>query len=161
MKQLTLIRHAKSSWDYSVEDRNRPLKERGMMDAEMVSSHVRGKVPVPDMAFSSPANRALHTCTIFLKNLDIPLSRLQLTEALYDFSGSSVDHFLRTLDNRYKNVMIFGHNHAFTAVSNKFGDKYTDNLPTSGLVHITFKAEHWAEIGKGTTDLMVFPKHLR
>lgn len=161
MKQLTIVRHAKSSWDYSVGDRDRPLKERGITDAGLVSLHVKGKIPIPDAVFSSPANRALHTCTIFLRNLDIPLSRLQLTEELYDFSGSSVDHFLRTLDNGYKNVMIFGHNHAFTAVSNKFGDKYTDNLPTAGMVHITFSTDHWAKTGKGTTDLMVFPKHLR
>ncbi|UGU15836.1 histidine phosphatase family protein [Sinomicrobium kalidii] len=161
MKQLTIIRHAKSSWEYSVGDGDRPLKERGITDAGLVSSHIKGKIPVPDVVFSSPANRALHTCTIFLKNLEIPFARLRLTEMLYDFSGNSVERFLRKLDNSYENVMIFGHNHAFTAVSNNFGDKYIENLPTSGMVHITFRTANWAEIEKGTTDLMVFPKHLR
>ena len=30
MKELILLRHAKSSWDYNVEDRNRPLSEKGI-----------------------------------------------------------------------------------------------------------------------------------
>ncbi|MGS2761534.1 SixA phosphatase family protein [Sinomicrobium sp. M5D2P9] len=161
MKQLTIIRHAKSSWDYSVGDRDRPLKEKGINDAILVASHVKDKIPIPDVVFSSPANRALHTCTIFLRMLDIPPEKLRLTWELYDFSGASVVNFIRMLSDDCEKVMIFGHNHAFTEVSNNFGDRYTDNLPTSGIVHITFEGDSWKETGKGTTNLMVFPKHLR
>ncbi len=30
MKELILLRHAKSSWDNNLEDRNRPLTEKGV-----------------------------------------------------------------------------------------------------------------------------------
>ncbi len=37
MKQLLLLRHAKSSWEYSVEDYDRPLSEKGINDIDKVS----------------------------------------------------------------------------------------------------------------------------
>jgi phosphohistidine phosphatase len=36
MKNLILIRHAKSNWDAPLQDR--PLDQRGMKDAHLVSS---------------------------------------------------------------------------------------------------------------------------
>ena len=40
MKKLILVRHGKSSWEYSVSDRDRPLSERGINDALLVSGKV-------------------------------------------------------------------------------------------------------------------------
>ncbi|RAV28609.1 SixA phosphatase family protein [Sinomicrobium soli] len=161
MKQLTIVRHAKSSWEHEVQDKDRPLKDRGINDALLVSSHVRDRMEMPDMVFSSPANRALHTCTIFMRTLGIPWDKLRLSDELYDFSGASVGRFVKAVDDNYDKIMIFGHNHALTTVSNNFGDLFTDNVPTSGLVRITFGVERWSDIRDGKTDLMVFPKHLR
>ena len=33
-RTLVLVRHAKSSWDYDVDDHERPLSARGRRDAE-------------------------------------------------------------------------------------------------------------------------------
>ncbi len=111
--------------------------------------------------FSSPASRALQTCTIFLRMMDIPEERLQLTNELYDFSGASMRRFIKTLSDDYEKVMIFGHNHACTDVSNNFGDSEIENLPTAGMVHLTFEADSWKSIQNGKTALTVFPKDLR
>ena len=37
MKKLILIRHAKSSWEFNTSDLKRPLSERGINDAEIMS----------------------------------------------------------------------------------------------------------------------------
>ena len=37
MKKLVLLRHAKSSWEYHVEDYDRPLSEKGINDINKVS----------------------------------------------------------------------------------------------------------------------------
>lgn len=161
MKQLIIVRHAKSSWDYEVQDKDRPLKERGVNDAILLFSHIRGKVEMPDVVFSSPANRALHTCTIFMRTLGIPWDRLCLSDELYDFSGASVGRFIKEVNDDYKKIVIFGHNHAMTVISNNLGDRFTDSIPTCGLVRMRFDVKHWSEVQNGKTDLMVFPKHLR
>ncbi|MBT8273915.1 MAG: histidine phosphatase family protein [Bacteroidia bacterium] len=161
MKSLVLVRHAKSSWEYDVGDKERPLKKRGKNDAKIVSNEFLNTEFQPDMVFSSPANRAHSTCKIFQETLGIPDDKLEVTDELYDFGGSSVLNFLKNLDDNYQNVMIFGHNHAFTSVSNLLGSQYFDNLPTSGLVLIDFNIDSWADLNKGKTRLALIPSQLR
>jgi phosphohistidine phosphatase len=57
--------------------------------------------------------------------------------------------------------MIFGHNHAFTSISNIFGNKFIDNLPTAGVVVINFDVNDWKKINKGQTELLIYPKQFK
>ncbi len=161
MKTLYIIRHAKSSWDYDVDDNNRPLSQRGIKDAHLVSKHIKDKITLPDAVFSSFANRALHTCMIFLRTLQIPFTKLEITEEMYDFGGEKVMTLLKSIENKYETVMIFGHNHALTTITNLLGDKHINNLPTSGFVQINFGVANWSEIQKGSTKRTIFPKELK
>ena len=161
MKTLILVRHGKSSWEYNVGDKDRPLKERGINDAHLVGSYFESKAADLDAAFSSPACRALHTAMIVLRELAYPLENFQVTEELYDFSGSSVANFVHNLDDGLSKVIIFGHNYAFTNIANQWGDKSIDNVPTAGLVQIKFDTDQWGSVHKGRTEEIVFPKQLR
>ncbi len=161
MKTLILVRHGKSSWEYQVDDQDRPLQERGIKDGHHVGSALKSKNIKIDAAFSSPANRALHTCMIVLRKLDFPLNKLRITKELYDFSGEDVFRFVKNLDNQYETVLIFGHNYAFTNVANSLGSKAIDNVPTTGMVHINFSVDRWDDIAKGTTEQTIFPKQLK
>lgn len=161
MKTIVLIRHAKSSWDHDVSDINRPLSTRGFTDANLLSMVFKSKGYRPDAIFSSPANRAATTCDIFMENLNLPKSLLVTEEQLYDFGGNQVRRFIKSLDNSLQKIMIFGHNHAFTSLTNSFGDAYIDNLPTSGLVMIDFEVENWQEVSVGTTKMILTPKDFK
>lgn len=161
MKTLVLVRHAKSSWEHNLTDLDRPLSERGFSDAEMLSHYFKNYNFHPNYVFSSPANRALTTCNIFMEALNLSKKMLSVDHQLYDFGGQQVSQFIKSLDDNYQNVMIFGHNHAFTAISNIFGNKFIDNVPTCGLVMIEFDTISWKTIDKGHTKLTLFPKELR
>lgn len=161
MKQLILIRHGKSSWNQPVDDLHRPLKKRGITDANLVSNSFKSLKLRPDFVVSSPAKRALETCKIFLNNLEISYKNMQISPDIYDFSGGNTLDFIKLLPNDYKNVMLFGHNHAFTALVNALGSVKIDNVPTSGLVMIQFEVNSWNSIEKGITTLITFPKHIR
>ena len=161
MKTLVLVRHGKSSWEYDVGDRDRPLKNRGINDANLVSNAFKKANFSPDKVFSSPANRAFSTCQIFMTNLMLDDGHLEVVEDLYDFGGSSVMNYLEQLPNSLEKVMIFGHNHAFTSIANRYGTEYITNLPTSGLVMIDFDIDSWSEINKGRTRMIITPKQLK
>lgn len=161
MKNLILVRHGKSSWEYSVSDKDRPLLERGINDALLVSNKFHEQAVQIDSIFSSPANRALHTAMIFCRQMYFPLDKFRTTEWLYDFSGDEVLQFVKDLNDTLKTVMIFGHNHAFTHIANSLGNSYIENVPTSGLVHLQFDVDEWSSIVKGTTEHRIFPKQLR
>lgn len=161
MKRLIMVRHGKSSWEYDVSDKDRPLKERGINDAHLVSkTFLKDKIEI-DYIFSSPANRALHTAMIFSRNLKFDLQKVQIVEDLYDFSGASVQSYVESLDDSLNTVMIFGHNYAFTNLANRWGDQYIENVTTSGLVQIGFEEAKWKSISKGKTEQVIFPKYLK
>ncbi|MDT7827307.1 histidine phosphatase family protein [Pricia sp. S334] len=161
MKTLILVRHGKSSWEYSVDDKDRPLKERGIDDGHLVSAELRSQDLSIDAVFSSPANRALHTCLIFLRQLNFPFINFEVTNDLYDFSGESVLKFIQKLDDRFDTVMIFGHNEAFTNVANTLGDSQIEKVPTTGLVQLDFEVNNWSSVTTGKTAQTLFPKKLK
>ncbi|TMM55884.1 histidine phosphatase family protein [Maribacter algarum] len=161
MKTLILVRHGKSSWEYSVGDKDRPLLQRGINDAHLVADNFNEQSIPVDAAFSSPANRALHTSMIFVRQLYFALDKFRVVNELYDFSGEYVLQFVKGLDDDLNTVLIFGHNHAFTHIANSLGNTYIENVPTSGLVHLEFEVEDWKSVEKGITKQTIFPKQLR
>ena len=161
MKTIIFVRHGKSSWDYQVDDKDRPLKERGINDAHLIAAQLKTMKLQIDWSYSSPANRALHTCMIFLRNLNFDFQRFQVTNVLYDFSGESVLNFLKALSDDLSTVLIFGHNYAFTSLVNMLGDEYIDNLPTSGMAILKFDIQRWQNLKKGNTEKVIIPKELR
>lgn len=161
MKTLVLVRHAKSSWEYDVNDMDRPLKSRGITDANNVSNEFKDLTLKLDAIFSSPANRALSTCNIFLNCMNIPSEKVKISQDLYDFGGNRVVNFIKLLDDSLTTVMIFGHNHAFTSIVNAYGNQYIDNVPTCGLVILELDIENWSDLKQGRIVKTLFPKQLR
>lgn len=161
MKELILVRHAKSSWEYDVKDADRPLSERGIADAHLIAEALESKINGVQAVFSSPANRALHTCMILMRELGMSLRSVEVVRELYDFSGEAVSTHIRNLDDTLEKVMLFGHNNAMTHIANKWGNRYLENVPTCGVVHLSFPVKSWNEISYGNTLKTVFPKNLR
>ncbi|MCH2194276.1 histidine phosphatase family protein [Kordia sp.] len=161
MKTLIIVRHAKSSWEYPVDDKDRTLKLRGITDAHLVAKHIAAKIETPGVIFSSIANRALHTCAIFTRCLDYPFEKVIIKESMYDFGGSGLVATVKSCDDEVDTLMVFGHNHAITAVANTYGSQFFDNVPTSGVVVIQFDTNSWETISEGKTILKVFPKDLK
>ncbi|PWI29173.1 histidine phosphatase family protein [Flavobacteriaceae bacterium LYZ1037] len=161
MKKLIIIRHAKSSWEENLSDHDRGLKTRGLQDAKLVSLQFKQLEMVPDKVLSSTAKRAKKTAEIFINNLNINNKSLIFNANLYDFSGENLVEVIKTVENDINSLMIFGHNHALTYFVNTYGDRYIENVPTSGLVVIDFQIDSWQYIKKGHTTHIMFPKDYR
>ena len=78
-----------------------------------------------------------------------------------DCGGSGLVVTIKSCDDEVNTLLVFGHNHAITAVSNTYGSKLFENVPTSGVVVIQFDTNSWKTISEGTTILKVFPKDLK
>mgnify|MGYP002662626207 CR=1 FL=1 len=59
MKNLILIRHAKSSWESAVHDKYRALTTKSIKDAHIVSSHIADYLPKTYIIWTSGAIRAI------------------------------------------------------------------------------------------------------
>lgn len=161
MKNLILIRHAKSSWNEPVSDKERNLTERGKNDAALVSLNIFNFLNDNFLIFSSNARRAVETATIFASNFSFPVNEIILKEDLYTFDENQLEKSIKSLNNDFENVILFGHNAAITNFVNKFGDRFIENVPTSGLVWIKFECEDWKLLKKGKIKKIVFPRDLK
>ncbi len=114
MKQLLVIRHAKSSWDNpDLQDNERPLNKRGLEDAPLMANVLRTHNFNLDKIFSSSALRAKMTTEIFAKELKIPESMIEYTDELYNASRREILNFIKRLDDKYQSIAIVGHNPGF------------------------------------------------
>jgi len=161
MKKITIIRHAKSSWEYNVIDHERPLNKRGLSDSLLIGNKLKSLNFSPELVLVSDALRTKLTSDIILSNLNIDKNRVEYSLLLYDFYGRDLIKTIKTCDNSIKDLMLFGHNHAITNFVNTFGNKYVENVPTCGVVVIEFKQLNWKNISNGNTIFTLFPKDLK
>lgn len=161
MKNLILIRHAKSSWNAPLLDKDRPLAKRGMQDAHLMSTNIDAHLPKTFTMLSSTAKRASETAIIFAQNISCPLESIIFKDELYTFDDRQLENIVKSCNNDYDNVILFGHNDAITNFVNKFGNVFIENVPTSGFVSINFDSSDWKSIGKGETQKVIFPRDLK
>ncbi|MCX6171810.1 MAG: phosphoglycerate mutase family protein [Flavobacterium sp.] len=161
MKQLILVRHAKSSWEAPLRDFDRPLNSKGINDAHLVSSSIIGYLPKYFIVWSSPAKRASETAMIFAQNISISYDSIIFKDELYTFDEKKLEQIIKACSNDYNHLIVFGHNEAITNFVNKFGDIFIDNVSTSGFVDIIFENENWIDIRKGKTKKIIFPRDLK
>src|SRR5690606_37513463 len=151
MKTLYLVRHAKSSWDFDVDDHQRPLNGKGKEDIVLVSEYAASHFTAPDIMIRSDAKRALTTALRFQEAYSFSEGKFFINTDLYDFSGNRVQRVIESCNDDVEGLMIFGHNNALTNLANKYGNKYIDNIPTCGFVKIEFETDDWKKITKGKT----------
>jgi phosphohistidine phosphatase len=150
MKHLTLIRHAKSSWkNPGLLDIDRPLNKRGRRDAPKMGQRLAERTISPDLVISSPATRALITAEVIAGQIEYPAEDIVLDDRIY---GADVIDWLEItqgLDDVWDHVMCFGHNPGLTDFVNYLtSDYHIGNVPTCGVVEMTFDTETWTNVGR-------------
>ncbi len=144
MKSLTIVRHAKSSWEErGLSDRERPLNKRGKRDAPVMGERVAKAGIRPSQIISSPAVRAWKTAREFAKQLGYPVEFLQREDGLYLASLDNLLDVVATQDNGFNHLMLFGHNPGLTDFANYLVPGLTSNLPTAGVVSVDIDSEDW------------------
>jgi len=157
MKNLFLIRHAKSSWEnLNLKDFDRPLNERGHRDAKDMANRLKNKNITFDKILSSPANRAQTTAKYFLNILEIEEKKFELAADIYDAYESDILKLVQNTSSSINNLAVFGHNPTFTILTNKFADNYIMNVPTCGIVSVSFETEVWADFFEAPRKLLFF-----
>jgi phosphohistidine phosphatase len=164
MRLVTLVRHAKSSWDYpELSDFERPLNERGRRDAPRMAARVPDTLGLPDRLVTSPALRAITTARYFLDVLQLPEERLVVQPQIYEASDETLLALVRRFDDGDTHVMMFGHNPGFTELAHALAPCPFDDLPTCAIVQIEFAARRWSDIGErgGRVRHYFYPKQFK
>lgn len=155
MKYLTVVRHAKSSWDQpGAADHDRPLNERGLRSAPAVARFLsktyfggNGAAPLlpsPERIISSTALRAMTTAQLMMEPLKLPPSALTLDSRLYLAEPDAVLDVVRHVSEDSPHAMIFGHNPGLHDFVDKMLARTTvPAMPTCATVIMSLPHEFW------------------
>ncbi len=157
MKTLTLVRHAKSSWqDKSLSDRDRPLNKRGERDIPIMGQRIVEAGIRPSLIVCSPALRAWTTAKAIATEIGYPIEFLQRENKLYLASLDDLLDVLESQESGFNSLMIVGHNPGLTTFANYLSPGITGNVPTAGVVSVSFEREDWNLYEQPETELLTY-----
>ena len=163
-KTLTLIRHAKSSWDNTnLSDFERPLNSRGKHDAPKMGQLIKHELPSIDYVLCSTSQRTRETFALLNQALNIGVSQISFKNALYHPSPRIMMDLISGLPENVKHVALVSHNPATTEFANQLQEeRYFDNVPTCGVIHIEFDVSSWKDLSTANGKLVeaLFPKEV-
>ncbi|MBD63395.1 MAG: phosphohistidine phosphatase SixA [Gammaproteobacteria bacterium] len=162
MKNLFLLRHAKSSWDNkTLADFDRPLSKRGISNAILLSKYIEKHRISFDLILSSPSERTQSTLDLVLSSLDsIPTNTLK--ESIYHASASSLSRLIKEQDDEINNLLLVGHNPGLHVLAELLTNESIVKFPTCAFAKIT-NFNHWKELDAGILNLesLITPKELK
>lgn len=158
MKTLFLVRHSKAvTRKANLPDFQRTLVKAGEKKSTNMAKKLKREGVTPDLMISSTANRALETAHLFARNLNYPTHEIMVKDALYnEMSPEALLYVVRQVDDKYKSIMLFGHNPAFTDFASHLVRGFEQNIPKTGIVGIQFQRNSWKTLSKGSGKVEFF-----
>ncbi|MEM8936743.1 MAG: histidine phosphatase family protein [Pseudomonadota bacterium] len=172
MKELYLLRHAKSSWaQLGAKDFDRPLNNRGREAAHAMGGFLKDAHLKPDLILCSSARRTRQTLERIKPQLTSSVSTT-FRDQLYHAAAETILATVRAAPDLSNRLLIIGHNpgmheSACALVDPKTSDQVaallmTEEFPTACLAQFTFDVAHWRDVawGAGALTRFVRPKDL-
>lgn len=161
MKTLCLLRHAHSepAASVDVDDHDRVLSVRGLMEAENVGAFMKEQNILPDALFCSSSIRTRETARIALSGLfkggmDSIASRFD--RDLYLAPPDIIADEIREADDRFSRLLVVGHNPGFEDLAEKLaraGGEVIGKFPPSALAVFACDIDKWRDFSAKKTKL--------
>jgi phosphohistidine phosphatase len=107
-RRIVLFRHAKADWP-QVSDHERPLAERGRMDAAAAGRRLAGTGLPFDLALCSTATRTRETWKLAVQEFP-QRPKTVYEERIYEASPGELIAVLNETPDDARNVLLVGHN---------------------------------------------------
>ena len=166
MRQLLLLRHAKSAWDRpELADHARPLDQRGVLAAAAIRRAMHEHGLQPDLVLVSSARRTLQTLEALEPWEETPL--IEPMDGLYLAGAEQLLQALRGTPETVRSAMLVAHNPGMhelalllagahgMAVGDEKAKRLASAYPTAALAEFTV-AVPWQHLGEGTGRLVRF-----
>ncbi|ATX82999.1 phosphohistidine phosphatase [Mariprofundus ferrinatatus] len=150
MKQLILIRHAKSSWDdLAARDFDRDLSGRGLRDAPEMGRRLAERGLVPDALVISASRRTRATAALLVEPLGLPDEAIEARNELYLASPDTMLKLIRHTPDHIGRLAMLAHNPGITELANRLSESRIDNIPTCGVAIFELPVDSWRDAGRG------------
>ncbi|NPV56273.1 MAG: histidine phosphatase family protein [Anaerolineae bacterium] len=163
MKNLLVMRHAKSSWkDNKLADKDRPLNKRGKKDAPMMGKHIRARELLPQLILCSSAERARATAKAVVDKSEYT-GEVRYLDDLYLAELDCILEVLHDLPEDLDRVMVIGHNPGLESLVQILSHQ-VDSLPTAAIAYLAIPIDSWKDLKEDKDSQLVelwLPKDLR
>ena len=149
MKTLLVMRHAKSDHEEQDQtDHDRPLEQRGRVDAPKMGEFLTKKDMVPNYILASSAVRARETAKLVAKGCGFK-GECDLKKELYLAPAKAYIDTLKALKTEAERVLIVGHNPGLEELLQHLTGN-TEHMPTAAIARVTLAINAWKEFGLKT-----------
>ena len=162
MKQIYILRHAKSSWDNSnLSDFDRPLADRGISDAKKMSNFLKDMNIKIDRVLCSNAIRAKETFDLTADGFNFEIDKATYLDKLYFGDTTTIIQDLKEMDESLNNILIVGHNPTLHYLVEILTNESINRFTTCNLATISHDGE-WVSLNSQQCSLksLIRPKEL-
>ena len=162
MKEIFVLRHAKSSWDnVNLSDHDRPLANRGIKDAAKLCAFVKKRGHKLDKVLCSTAKRAKETYDLIADGFNYEIDKTTFTDKLYFGDVTDIIRDLRELDESLNSILIVGHNPTLHHLVELLTNEQIDRFTTCNLAIIS-QDDEWITLNSHKCSLksLIRPKDL-
>jgi len=141
MRELILVRHAKSDWgDARIKDHDRPLNSRGLRDAPRMAHYLADNGAAPERLLASTALRARTTAEAYAAQLGL---EVELDAQLYMASPSTL--LQKAAVTGARSVMVVAHDPGMSELAWRLSGGGIDHMPTCAVARFVFEVDSWAD----------------
>ena len=153
MKNLYVLRHAKSNWgDPVLADFDRPLNNRGLKAAAFMGDLIRQSGFLPDVILSSPAVRAKATAQLVKESGKLDADIIY-EQRIYEASPQTLRQVIARINIAFASAMLVGHNPGIEGLIHNLTGA-VEPMPTAALAVIVLKIENWNMVDIDCGDLI-------
>ncbi len=166
MKFLVLGRHSDADYDFSGNDYDRPLAEKG--HDHLVTMQVRLKERLnerlnskPPVIICSGANRTTMTADGYALELSVPADSIVRDAELYGAGNGGYLEKIKTIPDSVDTIIMVGHNPIIPSLATYLSGEHLQGMPACGYVGIEFDTDTWQKIDaeNGSIKFFDYPKY--
>ena len=169
MKQLYILRHAKSDYPAGTDDHERPLNKRGEKACKLMGKYIQENNIAPQAILCSDATRTTQTAKNIMRAAGIQ-NPISFSKTLYLATPGEILKEIAKVDDSIESVLIVAHNPGVEQLARLLtaaGDaesiaRLKEKYPTAALACFSIDATSWKEINpaSGNLDKFITPKML-
>ncbi|MFH8446765.1 SixA phosphatase family protein [Streptomyces sp. NPDC018026] len=159
-RRIVLFRHAKADWP-QVTDHERPLADRGRMDAAEAGRRLADTGVPFDQALCSTSARTRETWKLAVQEFP-HRPKTVYEERIYEASPGELIAVLNETPDDLRNVLVIGHNPGMEALTEILAGSAEDEVreridrrgfPTAAFAVLTFTGS-WKDVEPGRASLV-------
>ncbi|MCK5736057.1 MAG: histidine phosphatase family protein [Spirochaetaceae bacterium] len=137
MTRITLLRHAKSTWDHAdQQDIDRTLNAQGRREAALMGLVCAERLPPPDLVLVSPAQRTRETIELFFESWTAVKPKIDVVEALYLAGPDDWQAILEERGTDVNHILVCSHQPGLGDFASRICRDFNSKVPPATVISI-------------------------